>query len=57
MAILAGDEKALTIAPGIGKKIAQRVILELRDKIQKKRRLYRSSRLCRAFLFPGRTGS
>lgn len=33
MAILAGDEKALTVAPGIGKKIAQRVILELKDKL------------------------
>ena len=32
MAILAGDEKALTVAPGIGKKIAQRVILELKVK-------------------------
>ena len=32
MAILAGDEKALTVAPGIGKKIAQRVVYELRDK-------------------------
>ena len=35
MAILAGDEKALTVAPGIGKKIAQRVIYELKDKIAK----------------------
>ena len=35
MAILSGDEKALTVAPGIGKKIAQRVILELKDKIAK----------------------
>ncbi len=34
-AIISGDEKALTIAPGIGKKIAQRVILELKDKIAK----------------------
>lgn len=33
MAILTGDEKALTVAPGIGKKIAQRVILELKDKL------------------------
>ncbi|MEG0773208.1 Holliday junction branch migration protein RuvA [Clostridium sp.] len=32
-AILSGDEKTLTKAPGIGKKIAQRIILELRDKI------------------------
>lgn len=35
MAVLAGDEKALTVAPGIGKKIAQRVILELKDKMSK----------------------
>ena len=35
LAILNGDEKALTIAPGIGKKIAQRVILELKDKMSK----------------------
>ena len=35
MAILSGDEKALTVAPGIGKKIAQRVILELKDRLAK----------------------
>lgn len=35
LAILNNDEKALTVAPGIGKKIAQRVILELKDKIGK----------------------
>jgi Holliday junction DNA helicase RuvA len=35
MAIVAGDDKALTAAPGIGKKIAQRVILELKDKMLK----------------------
>lgn len=35
MAILAGDEKTLMVAPGIGKKIAQRVILELKDKMSK----------------------
>ena len=35
LAILNNNEKALTVAPGIGKKIAQRVILELKDKIGK----------------------
>ena len=34
-AVITGDEKALTAAPGIGKKIAQRIILELKDKLQK----------------------
>ena len=35
MAVVMGDEKALTAAPGIGKKIAQRIILELKDKLTK----------------------
>ncbi len=34
-AIITGDERALTAAPGVGKKIAQRVILELKDKLAK----------------------
>ena len=33
MSIVTGDEKALTAAQGIGKKIAQRIILELKDKM------------------------
>lgn len=35
MAIVTGDEKTLTAAPGVGKKIAQRIILELKDKMAK----------------------
>lgn len=35
LSIITGDEKALTCAPGVGKKIAQRIILELKDKLAK----------------------
>ena len=35
MNIITGNEKALTAAPGVGKRIAQRVILELKDKLAK----------------------
>ena len=34
-AIIVGDEKHITRAPGIGKKTAQRIILELKDKLKK----------------------
>lgn len=33
MAIVTEDAKSLTAAPGVGKKIAQRIILELKDKM------------------------
>ena len=33
LAVMTGDEKMLTAAQGVGKKLAQRIILELRDKI------------------------
>lgn len=33
LAVLTGDEKALTRAQGVGKKMAQRIILELKDKL------------------------
>lgn len=33
MAIISGDSKSIQAAPGIGKKTAERVILDLRDKI------------------------
>ena len=35
LSIITGDEKLLMQAPGIGKKIAQRIVLELRDKMSK----------------------
>lgn len=35
MSIIAGNDKALTAAQGVGKKIAQRIILELKDKLAK----------------------
>ena len=33
MAVISGNDKALTVAQGIGKKTAERVILELKDKV------------------------
>lgn len=33
LAIVTGDEKTLTRAPGVGKKMAQRILLELKDKL------------------------
>lgn len=35
LSIITGEGKLLTQAPGIGKKIAQRIVLELRDKMSK----------------------
>ena len=35
LAVISGNEKALTAVPGIGKKIAQRILLELKDKLAK----------------------
>lgn len=35
LAIVSENEKALTSAPGVGKKIAQRIILELKDRLAK----------------------
>ena len=33
LAVMSGDEKLLTAAQGVGKKLAQRIILELKDKV------------------------
>ena len=35
MAVMGEDERALTAAQGVGKRLAQRIILELRDKLGK----------------------
>ena len=35
MAIMSDDERVLTAAAGVGKRLAQRIILELKDKMQK----------------------
>ncbi len=35
LAIITGDEKLLMQAPGVGKRIAQRIVLELKDKMSK----------------------
>jgi len=35
LAIISDDESALTMAPGVGKKLASRIILELKDKVSK----------------------
>ena len=42
LSIVTGEEKALTAAPGIGKKIAQRIILELKDKLAKEQTSFSS---------------
>ena len=43
MAIISDDETTLTLAPGIGKKLAQRIILELKDKVGKEAAALKSS--------------
>ena len=35
LCVASGDSKSLTMAPGIGKKIAERIVLELKDKVSK----------------------
>ena len=34
LAVMAGDEKAIAKAPGVGKKTAQKLIIELKDKLK-----------------------
>ena len=35
LCVISGDENSLTAAPGIGKKLAQRILLEMKDKMSK----------------------
>lgn len=42
LAILSGEEKTLTAVPGVGKRIAQRIILELKDKTAKESTAFQS---------------
>jgi len=43
LAIINDDESTLTIAPGIGKKLAQRIMLELKDKVSKEMPMLKAS--------------
>ena len=40
LAVISGDAKALSKAPGVGSKTAQRIILDLKDKIKAEDLLY-----------------
>ncbi len=53
LAIMNNDEKALTVAPGVGKRIAQRVILELKDKVSKELEGYEPSAAPVLGMLPG----
>ena len=57
VAIINNDERMLTMAPGIGKKLAQRVILELKDKIAKESAGLKSSGISAAIPGTGASGS
>lgn len=37
LSLVSQDVKSLTRAPGVGKKLAERILLELRDKMSKMR--------------------
>ena len=53
LAIMNNDVKALTVAPGIGKKIAQRVILGVKDKLGKDLETYEPGLPAAAAAQPG----
>ncbi|MDR2664990.1 MAG: Holliday junction branch migration protein RuvA [Oscillospiraceae bacterium] len=43
LAVIIDDERAITAAPGVGKKLAQRVLLELKDKVSREAAAMKSS--------------
>ena len=45
LAVVNGDSKALTRAQGIGNKIAQRIVLELKDKLEKDNSAFESAEI------------
>ena len=57
LAVVSGDETALTIAPGIGKKLAQRIILELKDKVSKEMSVISSAGFAPPKAVEGQSGS
>jgi Holliday junction DNA helicase RuvA len=57
VAIINDDERSLTLAQGVGKKLAQRVILELKDKIAKESAGLKSSGFSAAPASTGVPGS
>lgn len=55
LSVITGDYKTLTKAQGIGSKIAQRIILELKDKIKKEQLAWEED-VCEGQLFAGMEG-
>ena len=57
LSIITGDEKMLTQTPGIDKKIAQRIVLELRDKMSKSQLEAASPSAAAVLEMPGQGGA
>ncbi|MBS4785598.1 MAG: Holliday junction branch migration protein RuvA [Clostridiales bacterium] len=56
-AIMSGDSKTLTAAPGVGPKLAQRIVLELKDKFKKGSVEFSAGSLAAAVPMPGAKGN
>ena len=56
LAVITEDAKLLTQAPGIGKKIAQRIVLELRDKMSKGQLENAAGHMAEAIAVPAKGG-